>query len=192
MTSMPDDLPIHAFVDAPAFERWIEAAGESKGLWLRIAKAASGIATVTYDEALDVALCHGWIDGQKRALDADWFLQRFAPRRARSLWSRRNVDKVAALTAAGRMRPAGQREVDAAKADGRWDRAYSGPSSRTVPDELAEALADSPAAKRVFDALSSANRYAFCWRVQTAKRAETRKAKARQFVEMMLRGETLH
>ena len=187
-----DDLPILAFPDAATFERWIESRSDARGLWLRIAKAGRGIASVTYDEALDVALCHGWIDGQKRAFDADWFLQRFTPRRPRSLWSRRNVEKTAALIAAGRMRPAGQREIDAAKADGRWERAYAGPSAGEVPEELAALLAKNAKARRAFEALSSANRYAFCWRVQTAKRPETRAARAKRFVEMMLRGETLH
>lgn len=192
MTASPDGLPIHAFADAAAFERWVESAADAHGVWLRIAKAGRGIASITYDEALDVALCHGWIDGQKRAFDDDWFLQRFTPRRPRSLWSKRNVEKVGALVAAGRMRPAGQREIDAAKADGRWDDAYAGASAREVPEELAVLLAADPAARRAFDALSAANRYAFCWRVRTAKRPETRVARARKFIEMMLRGETLH
>ncbi|GAB6197159.1 YdeI/OmpD-associated family protein [Lysobacter xanthus] len=187
-----DGLPVLAFADAAAFERWIESPGDARGLWLRIAKAGRGIESVTYDAALDVALCHGWIDGQKRAFDADWFLQRFTPRRPRSLWSKRNVEKAGALIAAGRMRPAGQREIDAARADGRWDRAYAGASSREVPDELAALLARDPDARRAFEALSAANRYAFCWRVQTAKRPETRQARARDFVAMMLRGEALH
>lgn len=191
MSASPDGLPIHAFADAAAFERWI-AAPDSPGVWLKIAKAGRGIPSVTYDEALDVALCHGWIDGQRRAFDDGWFLQRFTPRRARSLWSRRNVEKVAALIAAGRMQPAGQREIDAAKADGRWDRAYAGAASGEVPEELATLLAKNRKAKHAFDALSSANRFAFCFRVQTAKRPETRVARAKAFIEMLLRGETLH
>lgn len=192
MTASPDGLPVLAFADAAAFERWIEAPADPRGVWLRIAKAGRGVASVTYDEALDVALCHGWIDGQKRAFDDDAFLQRFTPRRPRSLWSTRNVDKVAVLVAAGRMRPGGQREVDAAKADGRWARAYAGAASRDVPEELAALLDADPDARRAFDALSSANRYAFCWRVHTAKRADTRVARAKTFVGMMLRGETPH
>ncbi|WP_133478542.1 YdeI/OmpD-associated family protein [Cognatilysobacter segetis] len=192
MSTSPDGLPVLAFGDAAAFERWIESAAGAGGLWLRIAKAGRGITSVTYDEALDVALCHGWIDGQKRAFDEDWFLQRFTPRRPRSLWSRRNVEKVERLLAEGRIRPSGQREIDAAKADGRWDRAYAGASAREVPEELAVLLAADPDARRAFDALSAANRYAVCWRVQTGKRADTRAARARHFVDMILRGETPH
>lgn len=189
---MPDDLPILSFEDAAAWEGWLDTCPEASGVWLRIAKAGRGIASVTYDEALDVALCFGWIDGQRRACDAATFLQRFTPRRARSLWSKRNVAKVEVLIAAGLMRPRGLREVDTAKADGRWDAAYAGAASRDVPEELSHALAADPDAMRAFEQLDSANRYAFCWRVQTARRAETRRARAAQYVAMMKRGETIH
>ena len=192
MTLVPDDLPVLPFVDAAAWETWLVANADAKGVWLKIAKKDSGHATVTYAEALDVALCHGWIDGQKRSFDAAWFLQRFTPRRAKSLWSKINIGHVERLTAAGRMASAGQREVDAAKADGRWQAAYAGSSLMEVPAELAAALARNRKAKAFFETLDKANRYAFCWRVHTAKKPETRMARAAKFVEMLAKGEKIH
>lgn len=191
----PTDLPVEQF-DGPAeFERWIEARtadGGARGAWLKIAKKGTGVTTVTYAEALDVALCHGWIDGQLRGLDATFYLQRFTPRRPRSLWSKINIAKVEALTAAGRMRPGGLREVEAAKADGRWDAAYAGSREMDVPPELAAELARNATARRFFDQLDRTNRYAFCWQVHTAKKAETRLARAKKFVAMLANGEKLH
>ncbi len=186
------DLPVIHFEDAIAWERWLEANGDAAGLWLKIAKKGSGIASVNYAEALDVALCHGWIDGQKKGLDGQFFLQRFTPRRPRSLWSKINIGHVDRLVAAGRMRPAGLREVEAARADGRWDAAYASGSSMEVPEELARALAKNRKAAVFFDTLDRTNRYAFCWRVQTAKKQETREARARQFVAVLAKGEKLH
>ncbi|WP_296278348.1 YdeI/OmpD-associated family protein [Pseudoxanthomonas sp.] len=189
------DLPTEHFADAAAWERWLEGyAASSAGVWLKIAKKGTGIPSVTYAEALDVALCHGWIDGQKKGFDAQFFLQRFTPRRARSTWSKINVAKIEALTAAGRMRPAGQREVDAARADGRWDAAYDGAKSMEVPPELAKALALARhrKAKAFFDTLDRANRYAVCWRVQTAVKAETKQARVEKLVAMLARGEKIH
>ncbi|WP_299342115.1 YdeI/OmpD-associated family protein [uncultured Pseudoxanthomonas sp.] len=189
------DLPTEHFADAAAWERWLEGyAASSAGVWLKIAKKGTGIPSVTYAEALDVALCHGWIDGQKKGFDAQFFLQRFTPRRARSIWSKINVAKIEALTAAGRMRPAGQREVDAARADGRWDAAYDGAKSMEVPPELAKALALARhrKAKAFFDTLDRTNRYAVCWRVQTAVKAETKQARVEKLVAMLARGEKIH
>lgn len=188
------DLPTEHFADAAAWERWLERHTGSAGIWLKIAKKDSGIPSVTYAEALDVALCHGWIDGQKKGFDARFFLQRFTPRRARSTWSKINVAKIEALTAAGRMRPAGQREVDAARADGRWDAAYDGAKSMDVPPELAKvlSLARHRKAKAFFDTLDKTNRYAVCWRVQTAVKAETKQARVEKLVAMLARGEKLH
>ena len=156
------DLPIEHFADAAAWEHWLERHPQSSGVWLKIAKKDASIPSVTYSEALDVALCHGWIDGQKKGFDAQFFLQRFTPRRARSTWSKINVAKIDVLTAAGRMRPAGLREVEAAKADGRWDAAYDGAKSMDVPPELAQALALARhrKAKAFFDTLDKTNRYA--------------------------------
>ena len=186
------ELPIEHFMDAGAWERWLEQHPESTGVWLKIAKKDSGIVSVNYAQALDVALCHSWIDGQKKGLDAQFFLQRFTPRRPRSLWSKINIGHVERLTAAGRMASAGQREVDAAKADGRWQAAYAGSSLMEVPAELAAALARNRKAKAFFETLDKTNRYSFCWRVHTAKKPETRVARAQKFVEMLARGEKIH
>lgn len=189
---LPTDLPIALFADAEAWEAWLEGQTDSKGVWLKIAKKGADVDSVTYAEALDVALCHGWIDGQKRACDERYFLQRFTPRRPRSVWSKINVGHVERLTAAGRMRTRGLREVEAAKADGRWDQAYGGGRDMPVPDELAQALARNAKARRFFEQLDRTNRYAFCWRVQTAKKAETRQSRAATFVAMLANGEKLH
>ena len=189
---MPDDLPIKHFKDQKVWEKWLVANAEGKGIWLQIAKKDSGIASVNYAEALEVALCHGWIDGQKRGHDEQFFLQRFTPRRPRSLWSKINIGHVERLTVAGRMQPGGLREVEAAKADGRWDAAYHSFSAMEVPTEFAEALKKNKKAKAFFDQLDKTNRYSFCWRVHTAKKAETRVARAQKFVEMLARGEKLH
>ena len=189
---VPDDLPIKHFPDANAWEQWLSANVGSKGLWLKIAKKDSGIVSVNYAQALDVALCHGWIDGQKKGLDAQFFLQRFTPRRPRSLWSKINIGHVERLTAAGRMASAGQREVDAAKADGRWQAAYAGSSLMEVPAELAAALARNRKAKAFFETLDKTNRYSFCWRVHTARKPETRTARAAKFVKMLAKGEKIH
>ena len=186
------ELPIEHFVDAAAWERWLEQHPGSTGVWLKIAKKDSGVASVSYAEALDVALCHGWIDGQKKGFDAQCFLQRFTPRRARSTWSKINVARIEALVAAGRMRPAGMREVEAARADGRWDAAYDGAGSMEVPVELAQALAKNRKARAFFDTLDKTNRYAVCWRVQTAVKPETRQARVEKLVAMLARGEKIH
>ena len=164
---VPDDLPIQYFQDETAWELWLSTHAGSKGLWLKIAKKDSGIASVNYAQALDVALCHGWIDGQKRGFDEQFFLQRFTPRRPRSLWSKINIGKVEGLIANGRMQPAGLREVEAALAENREARAF-------------------------FDTLGKSNRYSFCWRVQTAKKPETRIARAEKFVAMLAKGEKIH
>ena len=188
----PDDLPIKHFKDQKGWEKWLVANTGEKGIWLQIAKKDSGIASVNYAEALEVALCHGWIDGQKRGHDEQFFLQRFTPRRPRSLWSKINIGHVERLIAAGRMQVGGLREVEAAKADGRWDAAYQGFSDMEVPAELAEALKKNRKAMAFFDQLDKTNRYSFCWRVHTAKKAETRAARAQKFVEMLAKGEKIH
>ncbi|MBW8851013.1 MAG: YdeI/OmpD-associated family protein [Xanthomonadales bacterium] len=194
MTDLPDDLPVLPFADAGAWEAWLEANATTKGAWLKIAKKDSGIPSVTYAEALDVALCHGWIDGQKRSFDAAYFLQRFTPRRPKGLWSKINIGHVERLTAAGRMRAGGLREVEAARADGRWDAAYDGSRNMAVPPELAKALALAKhrKARAFFEALDAANRYAVCWRVQTAKTPETKAKRVETLVAMLARGEKLH
>jgi uncharacterized protein YdeI (YjbR/CyaY-like superfamily) len=189
----PSDVPQLAFASADELAAWLgDHHGDQSGIWLKLAKKGSGIDSVTYDEALDEAIAWGWIDGQRRSLDAEFHLVRFTPRRVRSVWSRRNVGKADALIAAGRMQPPGQREVDAAKADGRWDSAYEGRAGMQVPPELATALAQSPRAAEAFAAQSGQNRYAMCYRISTAKRADTRERKAAEYVAMLERGEAIH
>jgi uncharacterized protein YdeI (YjbR/CyaY-like superfamily) len=192
VSELPIDVPIKHFRNAAAWEKWLAAHPADKGLWLKIAKKDAGVASVTYAEALDVALCHGWIDGLKRACDERFFLQRFTPRRPKSLWSKINIGHVERLLAAGRMRQAGLREVEAARADGRWQAAYDSATAMQVPEELAAALAKNRKARAFFDKLDRTNRYAFCWRVQTAKKPETRTARVAKFVEMLARGEKIH
>jgi uncharacterized protein YdeI (YjbR/CyaY-like superfamily) len=188
-----DELPVLPFATAEAWEAWLEREHASApGVWLRLAKKESGIASVTYAEALDVALCFGWIDGQRRAFDAAWFLQHFTPRSRGSRWSKRNTEHAERLIAAGAMRPAGLAQVEAARADGRWEAAYAGPSSATVPPDLQAALDANPAAAVFFATLRGANRYAILYRVQDAKRPETRARRIDRFVAMLARGETLH
>lgn len=191
-TKPPTDLPVKEFTTGAAFEKWLTTHRDTPGVWLKIAKKDAGITTVSVQQALDVVLCHGWIDGLKRACDEHYFLQRYTPRRSGSLWSKINVAKVEALIAAGRMREGGQAEVDAAKADGRWQAAYDSARNMPVPEELASALAKSRKAKIFFDELDKTNRYAFCWRVQTARKPETRAARVEKFVAMLARGEKIH
>ena len=191
-TPLPTDLPIKLFKTEAAWETWLAAHGDAPGVWLKIAKKDTGATSVSYSEALDVALCHGWIDGLKRSCDAQYFLQRFTPRKTKSLWSKLNIARVEKLVDAGRMRPAGLREVEAAKADGRWDAAYQSASVMDVPPEFAAALAKNAKARKAFEALDRTNRYAFCWRVHTAKKAETKAARVEKFVAMLLRGEKIH
>jgi uncharacterized protein YdeI (YjbR/CyaY-like superfamily) len=188
-----DDLPIEAFASADEWETWLAGQHQTApGLWMKIAKKDAGPRTVSYPEAVVVALCFGWIDGQKRALDDTHWLQKFTPRRVRSKWSRINRDKALELIDAGRMRPAGLREVELAKADGRWDAAYAGSRTIDVPPDLAEALAADAAARAFFETLSSANRFAVLYRINDAKRAETRARRIAAFVAMLADGKTPH
>jgi len=184
---------VRSFASAADWSAWLEAEyARAAGCWLKISKKTADQASVSYDEALDVALCFGWIDGQKRALDEDYWLQRFTPRKSGSRWSEINTTKAEALIAAGRMRPAGQREVDAARADGRWDAAYQGQRASTVPDDLREALDANPTAAAFFNSISSANRYAIIYRTGSVKRAETRARKIAQYVQMLAEHKTIH
>ncbi len=181
------------FENAKAFEAWLKKNHATADcLWLKIAKRGADEPSVTYPEAVEIALCWGWIDGQKKGLDEQHFLQRFTPRRARSIWSKVNVDKVEALIAAGRMQAPGHAQIQAAKADGRWARAYDGARTATVPDDLLAALEAEPDAKALFATLNAANRYALLWRIQTAVKTETRARRIAQLVAMLARGETLH
>ena len=187
------DYPIVLFADRTAFRAWLSAHHAARpGLWLQVAKAASPLRSVTYDEALDVALCFGWIDGQKKSYDAESFLQKFTPRQKRSPWSKRNRERAERLAAAGDMHSAGLAAVEAAKADGRWDRAYDSPGTMTVPADLQAALDKHPKARAFFETLKGANRYAILYRIQTAVKPETRARRIAEFVAMLKRRETLH
>jgi uncharacterized protein YdeI (YjbR/CyaY-like superfamily) len=190
---LPDDLPVLPFASADVWAAWLEEHHlESAGVWLKIAKKATGIATVTYAEALSVALQYGWIDGQKRGFDETWFLQRFTPRRPKSKWSLVNREKVTELMEQGLMKPAGLAAVEAAKADGRWDAAYPSQSSASVPDDLREALADNDTARGNFEALSGVNRYAILYRIHNSKKPETRARNIEKFVAMLAEGRQIH
>ena len=181
------------FFDTPAkLEAWIDEHGEdSDGIWLKFAKKDSGIESVVYAEAVEIALSYGWIDGQAKRHDDHHYLQRFTPRRPRSKWSKINREKAERLMAEGRMRPAGLREVERAKEDGRWDEAYDSPSTATVPDDFRAALDAEPAAAEFFASLGSARRYSFLYRITDAKRPETRAKRIAEYVELLARGETL-
>jgi uncharacterized protein YdeI (YjbR/CyaY-like superfamily) len=188
-----DDLPIIPFADDAAWERWLEDnhAG-SNGLWIKTAKKRTGIATVTHADALNTAICFGWIDGQRHPYDETYFLQRFTPRRPRSNWSQVNVKKAEELIAAQRMRPAGLAQIEAAKADGRWAAAYEPQSRATIPEDFQRALDSNPDAKAFFATLKGVNRYAFLYRIQNAKRPETRAKRIEQFVAMLAEHRTFH
>jgi uncharacterized protein YdeI (YjbR/CyaY-like superfamily) len=188
-----DDVETAYFASAEAFEAWLgEHHAASSGVWLKIRKKAPGVVSLDHPQALDVALCYGWIDAQRRAFDDQYFLQRFTPRRPRSNWSKINCAKVEALTEQGRMRPAGLAEIERAKADGRWAAAYAGQRTASVPDDLAGALAANPAAAAFFATLDSQNRYAVLYRVQDAKKPETRARRIEKFVAMLAEGKKLH
>jgi uncharacterized protein YdeI (YjbR/CyaY-like superfamily) len=179
-------LPIVPFASQRQWEAWLdEHHASAKGLWLKIAKKDTGIDTVTYAEAVDSALCYGWIDGQRASFDETYFLQKFTPRARRSKWSKINRDKVAELTRQGRMKPAGLAEVEQAKQDGRWDAAYEGQRTATVPEDLRLELDKNPEALAFFATLSSQNRYAILFRIQDAKRPETRARRIAQFIAML-------
>lgn len=186
-------LPVLAFASAALFERWLrrQPAG-SAGLWLKLAKQAAGVASVSKQEAIEVALCHGWIDGQLKPYDHGFWLVRFTPRTARSRWSQINRSTALRLMAVGHMAPAGLAQVEAARADGRWDGAYAPQSQAVVPPDLQQALDDNPAARDFFATLTGANRYAVLYRIQDAKTAATRCKRIQQFTTMLARGEVVH
>jgi uncharacterized protein YdeI (YjbR/CyaY-like superfamily) len=187
------DYTLKRFATPRAFEQWLSRNhAKAQGIRIQFAKKASGIRSINYAQALDVALCYGWIDGQAKSLDADWYWQRFTPRRARSIWSKRNRDIVARLIRERRMQSAGQAEIDRARADGRWDAAYDSPANAKVPPDLAAALRKSPKAKRFFETLDGQNRYAILFRLATAKKPETRAKRLATFIEMLREGRKLH
>lgn len=188
-----DDLPVLAFATPHDWEVWLgEHHEDPQGIWLKMPKKETGIPSVTYAQAVESALCYGWIDGQKRSFDDRHWVQKFTPRRARSIWSQVNREKVAALIAAGRMQPPGLAQVERAKADGRWDAAYASQSTATIPDDFQAALDANPEARAFFGTLNGANRYAILWRIQTAKKEETRAARIATFITMLANGEKIH
>jgi uncharacterized protein YdeI (YjbR/CyaY-like superfamily) len=187
------DLPVLPFASAAEWETWLAANhGSTRGLWLKLAKASTGIPSLTYLEALDGALCYGWIDGQKAPYDERYWLQKFTPRRKASRWSQINRDKVAALECQGRMKPPGIAQVDAAKADGRWDAAYASQSTITVPEDLQRELDADPALAASFAALDRVNRYAILYRLHDARRPETRARRFAQYMERLRQGKKIH
>ncbi len=190
---MKAELPIELFKDQKHWATWLDKHhADSPGAWLRLAKKGSGISSVSYAEALEVALCYGWIDGQKKSYDEDSWLQKFTPRGDRSLWSKVNREKAEELIRTDRMKPAGLAAVERAKENGRWEAAYDSPGKATVPDDFQAELDRNPKAREFFATLNSANRYAILWRIQTAKKAETRAKRIQQFIEMLERGEKIH
>jgi uncharacterized protein YdeI (YjbR/CyaY-like superfamily) len=188
-----DNLPTLFFETQQDWEGWLkEHHAEVAGVWLKFAKKGTGITSLSYAEALEGALCYGWVDGQKASLDDDYWLQKFTPRRAKSIWSQINREKALALIAAGRMQPAGLRQVELAKADGRWDAAYASQSNKTIPEDLQRELDKNPAAKEFFNTLNSQNRYAILFRIQNAKRAETRAERIQKFITMLANKEKIY
>lgn len=188
-----DAAPVRLFASQQAWARWLEKNHrKSAGLWLRLAKKGSRVKSVTYGEALEIALCYGWIDGQKRGESEQAWLQRFLPRSAKSIWSKINRDKALALIASGEMKAAGLDAVEQARKCGRWESAYDSPKGAAVPSDFQAALDASPRAKEFFQEIDSANRYAVLFRIQTVKKAETRARKIVEFVEMLERNERIH
>ena len=188
-----DGLPVRRFASRPAWQKWLAAHHErSAGVWLELAKKDSGLRSVSRADALEDALCYGWIDSQSMTLDEKRYLQRFTPRRSRSKWSKINCAAVERLHAQGRLAPAGIREMEAARRDGRWDAAYDPPRTITVPPDLEDRLAKHPRARRFFETLDSQNRYAILYRLHHATRPETRRRRLDQFVAMLEAGETIH
>jgi uncharacterized protein YdeI (YjbR/CyaY-like superfamily) len=191
--SVSDDEAVVEFASAKAWASWLaKNHAKSSGVWLKLAKKGSAAASVSYSDALDVALCYGWIDGRKARLDEDFWRQRFSPRTAQSRWSKLNRDRVERLVASGAMQPAGLAEVQRARSDGRWDAAYDGQSTAAVPPDLRRELRKHPAASAFFDTLDSRNRYAILYRIQDAKKPETRARRIAKFVAMLEAHEKIH
>lgn len=187
------NLPILLFASPREWQEWLAAHhAQPHGIWLKIAKKGAEVTSISYAEALEEALCYGWIDGQKKAYDDAFWLQKFTPRRPKSIWSRVNTDKALQLIESGRMAPAGLREVDAARQDGRWAAAYQAQSNLTLPDDFRAELERHPEAKAFFETLNKANRYAICFRIETARKPETRQTRIATFIAMLANKEKLH
>lgn len=188
-----NDLPIVSFVSSGEWAFWLaQNHNVAQGVWLRFYKKGSGVASITYNEALDEALCYGWVDGQLKTFDPSSYLQKFTPRRAHSIWSKRNVEHIARLEKEGKIQPSGLKAVEAAKADGRWDKAYDSPSTMAMPADLLQELSKNNKANAFFESLSKANKYAIAWRLHTAKKPETREKRMKIILEMLEKGEKFH
>jgi uncharacterized protein YdeI (YjbR/CyaY-like superfamily) len=188
-----DDLPILSFTSLNEWESWLEQNhATSSGIWLRIYKKDSDIKAISYAQALDGALCYGWIDGQKRPFDAESWIQRFCPRRSKGLWSKLNVGHAERLIKSGKMKPAGLAAIESAKKDGRWDAAYHSPSKATVPEDFLKALSKNKKAKAFFATLNKTNLYSIAWRLQTAKKPETRQRRMKAILQMLAKGQKFH
>jgi uncharacterized protein YdeI (YjbR/CyaY-like superfamily) len=187
------ELPVISFESGDSWEEWLgQNHDTSSGIWLRFFKKGSGIRTIVYAEAVDVALCYGWIDGQAKSCDENSYFQRFTPRRPRSIWSKRNIGNVMRLEDAGKMKKAGLKAVEAAKADGRWDQAYDSPVNMSAPDDFVNELKKDPKAFAFFESLNKTNKYAIGWRLQTAKKAETREKRMKQIIELLSNEKKIH
>lgn len=193
METAADGLEILELRSRGDWRKWLDKNhSQQDGVWLKFAKKASGITTVNYGEALEEALCYGWIDSQTKSLDDKYYLQKFSPRRARSVWSKINVGKIEKLMAEGKMQPAGLAQVEAAKADGRWEAAYHSPANIVMSEDFAKALDKNKKAKEFYETLSKGNKYAILWRLQQAKRPETRERNIKKFIDMLVAGQKFH
>lgn len=193
MTTPKDDIIIKHFKTPVQFETWLKKNHEaSTGLYLQIYKKDSGVESLNHEEALDVALCYGWIDAIRKKYDDHSFLQRFTPRRSKSIWSKRNIEHVERLIAAGRMQESGLKAIEAAKADGRWDAAYDSPANSEIPDDFLKLLKKNKPAYQFFNTLNKTNRFAITWRLQTAKKPETREKRMQVIITMLEKGQTFH
>lgn len=190
---MPNDYPIIECKTQEEFAKWLAKNHTTvPGVWIRMFKKATAIPTVTHDQALDEALCYGWIDGQVKSYDEKSWIQKFTPRRPRSTWSKRNIEHIERLTKLGKMQPEGLAEVEKAKADGRWAAAYDSPSTMTIPEDFLKALTNNKKAKETFETLNKSNTYAIAWRIQTAKKPETKERRIKTIIEMLEKGEKLY
>lgn len=193
MINPKDNRPILSFAKAKDFEAWLKKNhATSDGMWLRFYKKASGVATISYIEAVEVGLCFGWIDAVMNSFDEQSYIQRFTPRRPKSIWSKVNIDRVGRLIEEGRMKTPGLKQIEAAKADGRWEAAYDSPANTTMPEDFLQRLGKNAKANKFFKTLNKANTYAIAWRLQTAKKPETRLKRMNLILEMLAKGEKFH
>jgi uncharacterized protein YdeI (YjbR/CyaY-like superfamily) len=193
MKNKKDNLPIRIFKTSDEWEKWLDKNhGSATGIWLQLYKKVSGKPSINHKEALEVALCYGWIDGVANKFDETSYLQRFTPRRPKSIWSKKNIENVNRLIAAGKMKPAGVKEIESAKADGRWDAAYDSPANMEIPKDFLKELSKNAKAKKIFQTLNRTNIFSITWRLQTAKKPETREKRMKAILEMLSKGRKFH